>query len=410
MKNIIIFSADSNGAYPVPSPKGGAVSGLIEHLIGQNNKQKMLDMHVVSFYDTAAVEMSKAYPNVHFHWVKVPRVVRWLDRMAYLLVKRCTNKKAISFKTLFSLAYYILCGQKRLRQSFFDIVVLENNIPLSWLIRLSGYKGKVVYHLHNIPRIDAKNRKTFKRCDLYLGVSQFVCDNICGNESALGQIEQEKSKVLYNCIDTEHFRPIENIDSARWKKRFEIPTDAKVVLFAGRLSKEKGVDKLLSAIDNVKTPNVYYMIIGSIAHGDEEKDEYTKLLHTLSKKHEDVVRFTGFISPADMPTLYNIADISVLPSVWDEPAGLTMIESMACGTPIITTHSGGIPEYVGNDCIILDKCSTNIINEIANGIDKYLSDTNFYETTRRKGVDRIRKMFDKKDYLKRFCEVLDEED
>ena len=49
-----IFIADSNGCYPVPASRGGAISGLVENLIKENNKKQRMDMEIVSYYDKRA--------------------------------------------------------------------------------------------------------------------------------------------------------------------------------------------------------------------------------------------------------------------------------------------------------------------------------------------------------------------
>ena len=64
-KNIALFVADSNGCYPVPASKGGAVSTLVELLVEGNNRNQLVDMTLVSYFDKKAFELSKRYPNVH---------------------------------------------------------------------------------------------------------------------------------------------------------------------------------------------------------------------------------------------------------------------------------------------------------------------------------------------------------
>ena len=101
-----IFIADSNGGYPVPASKGGAVSTLIEHLVKGNNEEKLVDMDIVTIYDPKAEQMSKAYPNINFIWIKPPAVVKWLDSVFFFLVRKAfKNMKAVSYKSLFSLLF-----------------------------------------------------------------------------------------------------------------------------------------------------------------------------------------------------------------------------------------------------------------------------------------------------------------
>jgi glycosyltransferase involved in cell wall biosynthesis len=56
------------------------------------------------------------------------------------------------------------------------------------------------------------------------------------------------------------------------------------------------------------------------------------------------VDFLGYI--ANIVSIYQISDVTVLPSVWSEPFGRTIIESMACGTPVVASRTGGIPEIL----------------------------------------------------------------
>ena len=58
--NILILTADSNGGYPVPASKGGAVSTLIEHLVNGNNSKQLCKMTIVSYFEQRAWEISKS--------------------------------------------------------------------------------------------------------------------------------------------------------------------------------------------------------------------------------------------------------------------------------------------------------------------------------------------------------------
>ena len=71
-KKVCVFVADSNGCYPVPASKGGAVSTLAELLVAGNETKKILDMTIVSYYDKPAVELAKKYPSIRFVWIKIP--------------------------------------------------------------------------------------------------------------------------------------------------------------------------------------------------------------------------------------------------------------------------------------------------------------------------------------------------
>ena len=106
---IAIFIADSNGGYPVPAVKGGAVSTLVEHLVEKNNERQLAEMTVVSYYDKEAVEKAKKYPNIIFKWIKPPKIIKKMDDFSFFILKTFfKHQKALSFKNLWSLIYYIL--------------------------------------------------------------------------------------------------------------------------------------------------------------------------------------------------------------------------------------------------------------------------------------------------------------
>lgn len=406
-ENVCIIIADSNGGYPVPASKGGAVSSLVEQLVRQNEKKRLVNMTVISVYDSDAERLSKKYPHIKFTYIKPNKLICTMDRLFFGFVGSVLKKtKAASYKSIFSLLYFIKKTSKTLKNSTFDKVVLENNIPMAWAIRLSRYKGEYYYHFHNVPRINARCKAVFNNCTGFLCVSDFVADEIASKNNAIGPQAKSKIKTLYNCIDTKQFRPIHDAEVLRDIKRsYGIKDNEKVILFAGRLSKEKGIDKLLLALDGLKTERFKVLIIGSYVHNAEFMDEYQEYIHKLAEKYRDKVVFTGYIAQEKLPLLYNIADVAVLPSMWDEPAGLTMIEAMACGTPVITTKSGGIPEYVKNGGIILER-NHDIVKILSYQMNKMLESTESADEMSVKGMKRINDTFSTKVYLENFIKSL----
>lgn len=407
---IVIFTADSNGGYPVPAVKGGAVSTLIESLVDGNNKQKLCDMTIVSFYDHAAVNIAmEKYPDAHFVWVKVPGIVRMLDEVTFWGVKTfLKKKKSISFKSFFSLLWYIHSSSKYLKKNIFDDVVLENNIPIATIIKKSGYQKPYYYHFHNTPRINANCKDVFNHCSGFLCVSDYVGKEIEKGNNPIGPVPKSKVRTLYNCINIDLFKPMEETERSLARKqiceKYNIPESHKLVIFAGRLSKEKGIDQLLQAVKNM--PNITVLIVGALLSSCNLADLYQKKIHKLATDLGGQAVFTGYVDQQVLPKYYNAADLAVLPSMWDEPAGLTMIEAMACGTPVITTRSGGIPEYVGDIAYVLNR-DEKLPQNIAKSIDKYLRlSTEEQEKIRKAGIQRIRENFSVDQYLKRFIECL----
>jgi phosphatidylinositol alpha-mannosyltransferase len=112
------------------------------------------------------------------------------------------------------------------------------------------------------------------------------------------------------------------------------------ILYVGYLSKFKSVDLLICAISKLRSqlPNMKLHIVG---HGDQTSLQ----LLANKKKVEKIVLFHGQADPEDVPLYYRSADFCVFPSTRDS-AGLTLLEAMASGTPVIASNRGGTPEII----------------------------------------------------------------
>ncbi len=164
-------------------------------------------------------------------------------------------------------------------------------------------------------------------------------------------VAEEKIDVIPMGVDLNVFRPVEeNLESER--KKMGIDRDDLVVLFIGRMVWEKGIYDFLHAASRICSDSslnekrIRFLIVG---RGPELEG---------ARERAEAVGISGstiFIEEypyEEMYKLHNISDMFVLPSIstrsWQEQFGMVLIESMACGTPVISTYSGSIPEVVGD--------------------------------------------------------------
>lgn len=404
---ITIFAADSNGGYPIPAVNGGAVSCLIEEFAWCNQQDYQSDLTIVSFYNKKAKDVAQKYSNTEFVWIKPNLICKILDKTLYFFVKTFFKKrKTISYKTCFSLLYYINKSSKLIKKLKSDYVILENNIPLAKIIKKSKYNGKFFYHFHNIPRIAFGCLDVFKKCTGFITVSDFISKSIQKESSAIGKIPSEKCHCLYNTIDTDLFHKISNENELfKLREKYNLTIRDKIILFAGRLSEEKGLKELIEAFIDINNDEYKLLIVGSLLHGENRRNKYIVEIQNIAKKSENII-FTGYIPNDQLPSYYSLANIVVLPSIWEEPAGLTMIEAMACECTVLTTASGGIPEYVGSDAILVDKDEATIPENLKKFILSYFDNVQSFRQYSANSRNRIVENFDRKNYLKKLVNIL----
>ncbi len=105
-----------------------------------------------------------------------------------------------------------------------------------------------------------------------------------------------------------------------------------------------------------------------------------------------------------IPSYLKTADIAVVPSMWEEPFGLTVIEAMAAGLPLITTYSGGIPEICNGVAILVDR--KHIVDNLARAILDLYEHPEKRQQMAAASLERS-KMFDKETYAKNFFAALE---
>lgn len=178
-------------------------------------------------------------------------------------------------------------------------------------------------------------------------VSKFIADGV----KQYYPNAENKLRVVYSGVDIERFKTAWSIEGKAAKQKLQEKyglVNYKTVLFVGRLCDKKGVDILLNAMRYImgRYPRVALVIVGSKWFGDNEQNEYTKSLEEISKKLKGPIVFTGFLPPDEVREHYNLADVFVCPSQWNEPLARVHYEAMAAGVPIVTTNRGGNAEVV----------------------------------------------------------------
>ncbi|MDD4990110.1 MAG: glycosyltransferase family 4 protein [Candidatus Pacebacteria bacterium] len=186
------------------------------------------------------------------------------------------------------------------------------------------------------PVVYAIEKIGMEKADVVVAVSNYTKNKIIENYG----IDGSKIKVVHNAIDPECFNqtlqtPNQLLDLKSAGK--------KIVLFVGRITLQKGPDYFLKAAKKVLAYNfnIIFIVAGS---GDMERQIIEE---TANLGIADKFLFAGFLQGEDLKKVYTAADLFVMPSV-SEPFGLTALESVSFGTPVLVSKQSGVSEVIKN--------------------------------------------------------------
>ena len=179
----------------------------------------------------------------------------------------------------------------------------------------------------------------------------------------------------------------------------EVPLgDPPRLLYTGQLHPYKGVGTLLEAVRNLEREGrqVEVTIVGAGAA------EYEAELSGVARRLASKVRFLGRLPHSSLPSIYRAHDIFVFPSIWSEPFGLTHLEAMASGLPVVSTANGGHGEFLrdGRNALVFEPGDAAALgSQVGRLLDK--------PRLRRKLVEEARRHVERDFSLERYVEDLE---
>ena len=204
-------------------------------------------------------------------------------------------------------------------------------------------------------------------------------------------------------VDTELFCPGEGR-----RAEFGISDDEFVILFVGWLLPRKGIDFLILALRELindpgpKGAKLRLLVVGS----GPGKDRVERLVARLGVG--DACTFAGALPYSRMPEAYRAADVFVLPSIatpeWQEQFGMSLIEAMACGVPVVSTLSGAIPEIAGAAAVL---CQPDDFVALYEALKRLIESPAEREDLGRAGRAHAISRFDLKTYAEALSDVYD---
>lgn len=385
----------TSGILPVPAVQGGAVENLIDFYLDYNDKHQLHEITVYSVFHKNV----KKHPALnstanHYEFIEVSNIYARLRRKLYGYSHH--NEYYNHYIEFFFEQCY-----KKLTKKEYDIIILENRPGYAYKLSQRGINN-IYLHLHNdlLNATTSHSYEILQSLTKVVTVSNYIKERV-NTIGKTGKVQTLYNGINLNLFSKESCTPIERSNLGIDKGEF-------VIVYSGRINPEKGISELIDAMILIKDrPQIKLLVIGSPFFGETSDSDFFRSLNKKAESIKKNIIFTGYIHYQEVPNYLNMADIAVLPSKWEEPFGLTCVEAMAAGLPIITTNKGGIPEVVNNSCaILLDSVPhlPSLSRQIADSIIELYNNPVKRKTMSLESLKRSR-LFDSNDYVKRFWNI-----
>lgn len=388
--NIAILTS---GILPVPAVQGGAVENLIDFCLDYNNQHQLHHITVYSINHPLIKNIGTLDTNVN-HYLYID-TNSW---MAKIKKKIYTIKNGENGYYHYNIEYYFDRALNDIQKKKFDIILVENRPGYALGLR-KRTNAKLVLHQEN----DFLNSQTLHGRSIYDAYSRIInTSSYITNRVKTINPSDTKCKTVLNGIDTQLFSQAGPFS----RKQVDLTDKDFVIAYSGRLNEEKGILPLILATKQLTSiPNLKLLIIGASSYGkDKHPTPFIKQLEKESESIKNRVIFTGFVDYHQVPLYLKMSDIAVVPSMWEEPFGLTVVEAMAAGLPLITTRSGGIPEICEGVATIVDR--EHIVDNLTTAIHDLYEHPEKRKQMAAASLERS-KLFDKETYAKNIFEALE---
>jgi glycosyltransferase involved in cell wall biosynthesis len=315
------------------------------------------------------------------------------------------------FKIPALLVAQTLAIARRLRSGHYDLMHSHWILP-------QGFTGMLARRKHPVPHVltvhggdifGLQGRLLAKFKQASLQAADAVTVNSSMTEKAVNRIATGIRRLAHIPMGVS-IRPLDERGralAAKLRARYRFGTGP-LLLFVGRIVDEKGVGDLLLATHRLRArlPGVRTLVVGE----GPDRPAMEQLARSLGSA--DIINFSGWVEPLDIPAYLHAADIFVGPSRtatsgWVEAQGLTFLEAMAARTPIIATRTGGIVDAVKQDDtgILVDERAPE---QIASAVERLVNSPKLRQTITENAAAQARLYFSREASAQAFSELFDQ--
>jgi glycogen synthase len=372
--------------------------GLARHVrkLSEGLVERDVEVHVLTRGGEESPSEETA-SGVHIHRVLEPKrptdlgeFVAWVERMNSDMLAR-----GVELGDRFD--FDIVHGHDWLVAMAGDHLARRFSAPLVTTIHATEYgrhQGWVEDHPQSY--IHGVERWVTNRADQVIVCSFYMREQV----AEIFGVPDDRISVIWNGIDPDDLQPHPGPELERLRAQFAQP-DERLVLLIGRLVYEKGFQLALEAMPRVieRHPGTRFLVAGS---GTHELELRRQALDLDLMGHGN---FLGWMGDDVLHSLYRIADVCVVPSIY-EPFGLVALEAMASGCPCIVADTGGLKEVVPHEEAGL-RFTARDPDSLVDAVERVFSDDHLRESLIADAAEHVLR-FDWADVAERTFEVYDE--
>lgn len=340
-------------------PLGGGAGNATYYLLKEFSKHPDLEIDLVTS-SIAVFKIQKFSENIVIHFLDINK-------------KGNLHYQANRDLLKYSCKAYFYC-KKLIKEKQFDLCHAFFGIPCGYVAMKLGLPYIVSLRGSDVPFYNKRfywldkfifknlNKKIWEKAEKVIANSEGL-KNLANKTNPRQQIE-----VVYNGVDTEEFKPIENKSMGEKIK----------LISTGRLIERKGYEYLIESLEGLNNFELTLIGDGNLRIKLEE------LAHANKVK----VNFLGKIDHKDIVSHLQKADIFVLPSL-NEGMSNSILEAMACGLPIIATDTGGSKELIQDNGFIVSKVDADALRDV---IERLLGHQEFVKSMGQKSRELAKRM------------------